>query len=77
MGKANHKNVYGKRAKTLFLLDRGSSPSEISLLIKIPEPEVEALLSRFEKERLSIFPFTGDNEKIPGKSLDRRVQKEN
>ncbi|HIH93215.1 TPA: CHAD domain-containing protein [Methanosarcina acetivorans] len=65
---ANHKNVYGKQAKILLLLDRGSSPSEISLLIKIPEPEVEALLSRFEKERLSIFPFTGAKEKIPGKN---------
>ncbi|WP_440946346.1 CHAD domain-containing protein [Methanosarcina sp. T3] len=65
---ANHKNIYGKQAKTLLLLDRGNSPAEISLLLKVPEPEIEALLLRFEKERLSIFPFTGTKEKISGKS---------
>jgi len=64
----NHKNIYGKQAKTLLLLDRGSSPAELSLLLKVPEPEIEALLSRFEKERLSIFPFTEAKEKTPGKS---------
>jgi CHAD domain-containing protein len=66
---ANHKNIYGKQAKILLLIDRGSSPAELSLLLKVPEPEIEALLSRFEKERLSVFPFTGTKEKPPGKSL--------
>ncbi len=66
---ANHKNIYGKQAKILLLLDRGSNSAELSLLLKIPEPEIEALLSRFEKERLSIFPFTVDKEKKPGKNL--------
>jgi CHAD domain-containing protein len=65
---ANHKNIYGKQAKILLLLDRGSSPAELSLLLKVPEPEIEALLSRFGKERLSIFPFTGAKEKSPGKN---------
>ncbi len=66
---ANHKNIYGKQAKILLLLDKGRNPAEISLLLKVPEPEIEALLSRFEKERLSVFPFTGAKEKTPGKSL--------
>ena len=66
---ANHKNIYGKQAKILLLLDRGSSPAELSLLLKVPEPEIEALLSQFGKEGLSIFPFTGAREEITGKSL--------
>ena len=66
---AGHKNIYGKQAKILLLIDRGSNPAELSLLLKVPEPEIEALLSRFEKERLSVFPFTGTKEKTPGKSL--------
>ena len=66
---ANHKNIYGKQAKILLLIDRGSNPAELSLLFKIPEPEIEALLSKFEKERLSVFPFTGNKRKPPGKSL--------
>lgn len=65
----NHKNIYGKYARILLLLDRGSNSSELSLLLKIPEPEIEDLLSRFEKERLSIFPFTGAVEKSPEKNL--------
>ncbi|WP_410508308.1 CHAD domain-containing protein [Methanosarcina hadiensis] len=65
----NHENIYGKYAKILLLLDRGGNPSELSLLLKIPEPEIEDLLSRFEKERLSIFPFTGTGEKNPEKNL--------
>lgn len=63
-----HKNIYGRLAKILLLLDRGSNPSELSLLLKIPEPEIEALLSRFGKERLSIFPFTGTRERNPEKA---------
>jgi CHAD domain-containing protein len=65
---ANHKNIYGKQAKILLLLDRGSNSAELSLLLKIPEPEIEALISKFEKERLSIFPFTVDKKKTPGKN---------
>ena len=66
---ANHKNIYGKQAKILLLIDRDSNPAELSLLLKVPEPEIEALLSKFEKERLSVFPFTGTKRKPPGKSL--------
>ena len=66
---AGHKNIYGKQAQILLLIDRGSNPAELSLLLKVPESEIEALLSRFEKERLSVFPFTGTKEKTPGKSL--------
>jgi len=66
---ANHKNIYGKQAKILLLIDRGSNPAELSLLLKVPEPEIEALLSKFEKDRLSVFPFTGTKRKPPGKSL--------
>lgn len=66
---ANHKNIYGKRAKILHLLDRGSNSAELSLLLKIPEHEIENLLSRFEKERLSIFPFATAREKTAGKNL--------
>jgi CHAD domain-containing protein len=66
---ADHKNIYGKQAKILLLLDRESSPAELSLLLKVPEPEIETLLLRFGKERLSIFPFTGTKKKIPEKNL--------
>ncbi len=52
-----HKNIYGKQAGILLELDRGKSSSELSLLFKIPEPEIEALHSKFKKERLSFFPF--------------------
>ena len=66
---ANHKNIYGKKAKILLLLDRGNNLAKLSLLLKVPEPEIEALLLQFEKERLSIFPFTGSEEKAPWKNL--------
>jgi len=52
-----HRNIYGKQAGLLLELDRGKSSSELSLLFKIPEHEIEALHSKFEKERLSFFPF--------------------
>ncbi len=52
-----HRNIYGKHAGILLELDRGKSSSELSLLFKIPEPEIEVLHSKFEKERLSFFPF--------------------
>lgn len=51
-------NLYGKQARILLLHDKGLNTAELSLLLKIPEPEIEVLLSRFEKEKLSIFPFS-------------------
>jgi CHAD domain-containing protein len=66
---ADHKNIYGKQAKILLLLDREGNSAELSLLLKIPEPEIDALLSRFGKERLSIFPFTGARGKSTEKNL--------
>ncbi len=53
-----HRNIYGKQAGILLELDRGKPSSELSLLFKIPEPEIEVLHSKFEKERLSFFPFS-------------------
>jgi CHAD domain-containing protein/inorganic triphosphatase YgiF len=55
-----HRNIYGKQAGILLELDRGKSSSELSLLFKIPEPEIETLNLKFEKERLSFFPFATD-----------------
>ncbi|AKB20210.1 MULTISPECIES: CHAD domain-containing protein [unclassified Methanosarcina] len=66
---AGHKNIYGKQAKILLLIDRGCSPAELGLLLKVPEPEIKALLSRFKKERLSVFPFTVNKRKTPEKNL--------
>ena len=60
---ADHKNIYGKKAKILTELDKGQTCAELSTLLKIPQTEIEALCSKFEKERLSIFPFTTDKEK--------------
>ncbi|MCQ1536008.1 CHAD domain-containing protein [Methanosarcina sp. KYL-1] len=57
---AGHRNIYGKQAEILLALDRGQSGEELSLLLKTPEPEIEALKSKFEEERLSIFPFAAD-----------------
>jgi CHAD domain-containing protein/inorganic triphosphatase YgiF len=59
---ACQKNVYGKQAKLLLALDKGQTCKELSFLLKIPQAEIEFLLSRFEKERLHIFPFTVDKE---------------
>ncbi|AKB26648.1 hypothetical protein MSMTP_3179 [Methanosarcina sp. MTP4] len=55
-----HKNIYGKQAGILLELDRGKSSSELSLLFKISEPEIKTLNLKFEKERLSFFPFATD-----------------
>jgi len=60
---ADQKNVYGKKAKILLAFDKGQTCAELSSLLKIPQNEIEALHSKFEKERLSIFPFTTDREK--------------
>jgi inorganic triphosphatase YgiF len=51
-------DLYGKQAGILLSLDKGLDTAELSLLLKVPEPEIETLHSRFEKERLSIFPFS-------------------
>ena len=62
---ADQKNVYGKQAKILLAFDEGKTCSELSFLLKVPQTEIEALHSKFEKERLSIFPFTTDKEQRP------------
>ena len=62
---ADQKNVYGKQAKILMGLDKGQTCKELSVLLKVPQTEIEALRSKFEKERLSIFPFTTYKEKDP------------
>lgn len=60
---AEQGNLYGKQAKILLSLDRGLNIEELSLLLKAPELEIETLNSRFEKERLSIFPFSSDRKR--------------
>jgi Uncharacterized conserved protein len=55
---ADQKNVYGKQAQILIGLDKGQSCEDLSLLLKIPQTEIEALHSEFKEKRLSIFPFT-------------------
>ena len=58
---ADQENVYGKQAKILLSLEKGLNTAEVSLLLKVPEREIEALYSRFEKERLFSFPFSSEN----------------
>ncbi|MDD4619842.1 MAG: CHAD domain-containing protein [Methanosarcina sp.] len=62
---AGQKNVYGKQAQILIGLDKGQTCKELSLLLKIPEPEIKVLRSKFKEKRLSIFPFTTYKEKEP------------
>lgn len=62
---AAQKNVYGKQAKIIMGLDKEHTCKELSVLLKVPQTEIEALYSKFEKERLSIFPFTTYKEKDP------------
>jgi CHAD domain-containing protein len=62
---AGQKNVYGKQAQILIGLDKGQTCKELSLLLKIPEPEVKIVRSKFKEKRLSIFPFTTYKEKEP------------
>lgn len=52
-----HRNIYGKWARILLAHDRGRAGAEISLSQKVPETEINVFLSKFETERLSIFPF--------------------
>lgn len=56
----DQENVYGKQARILLSLDKGLNTSELSLLLKVPESEIEALRSGFEKERLVVFPFSSE-----------------
>ncbi len=63
---AEQGDLYGKQAGILLSLDKGLNTAELSLLHKVPEPEIEALHSRFEKERLSIFPFSSDKKRSRG-----------
>ncbi len=58
---ADQEDIYGKQAKILLSLENGLNTAEVSLLLKVPEQEIETLYSRFEKERLSIFPFRSKN----------------
>ena len=60
---AEQGDLYGKQAGILLSLDKGLNAAELSLLQKVPEPEIEALHSRFEQERLSIFPFSSDKKR--------------
>jgi inorganic triphosphatase YgiF len=62
---ADQKNVYGKQAQILTGLDRGQTCEELSLLLKVSQVEIKALISRFKEKRLSIFPFTTYKEKVP------------
>jgi CHAD domain-containing protein/inorganic triphosphatase YgiF len=57
---ADQKNLYGKQAKILLALDKSQTCTELSFLQGVPQTEIEALCSKFEKERLSIFPFKSD-----------------
>ena len=59
----DQKNVYGKQAKILLAFDEGKTCAELSFLLKVPQTEIEALYSKFKRERLSIFPFTTDKNK--------------
>lgn len=58
---ADQENIFGKQAKILLSLDKSLNTAEVSLLLKVPEQEIEALYSRFEKERLFSFPFSSEN----------------
>jgi CHAD domain-containing protein len=57
---SEQENLYGKHARILLSLDKGSNTAELSLFLKIPELEIKTLYSRFEKERLLIFPFSSE-----------------
>lgn len=60
---AEQENLHGKQARILLSLDKGLNTAELSLLLKVLEPEIEALHSRFKNERLSIFPFNSDKKR--------------
>lgn len=57
---SDQENIYGKQARIFLSLDKGSNTAELSLFLKIPEKEIKTLYSRFEKERLFIFPFSSE-----------------
>jgi CHAD domain-containing protein/inorganic triphosphatase YgiF len=59
------KDIFGKQAKILLALDKGQTSDELSLLLGISINEIESLRSNFENERLSVFPFTFDEDKNP------------
>lgn len=80
---ADQKDIYGKQAKILLAFDEGQTSDELSLLPAILT-EIENLRLKFEKERLSIFPFTFDEEKdrkfhlrFPGCALDKDKKTKN
>lgn len=61
----DQKDIYGKQAKILLAFNKGQTSDELNLLLGIPINEIEALHSKFENERLSVFPFTIDEDKNP------------
>jgi CHAD domain-containing protein/inorganic triphosphatase YgiF len=76
---ADQKNVYGKKAKILLELDKGRTCEELNSLLKVPQTEIETIRSKFEKERLSIFPFRtdkGKNDTFHFKSRSISLKKE-
>jgi CHAD domain-containing protein/inorganic triphosphatase YgiF len=60
---ADQKDVYGKQAKILLAFNEGQTCEELGLLLGIPQTEIESLHSKFEKERLFIFPFAISEDK--------------
>jgi CHAD domain-containing protein/inorganic triphosphatase YgiF len=57
---ADQKNLFGDQAKILLALDKNQAWAEFNFLQRTPQYEIQALCSKFEKERLSIFPFRTD-----------------
>jgi CHAD domain-containing protein/inorganic triphosphatase YgiF len=76
---ADQKDVFGKQAKILLAFDEGQTGNELSQLLGIPLNEIETLRLDFEKERLSVFPFTTGEDKdrnfhlqFPGCVLEKK-----
>lgn len=77
---ADQKDIYGMRAKILLSLDEGQTDEKLSFLFGIPLTEIQSLQSIFKQERLSVFPFTIDEEndrkfhlQLPGFSLKKET----
>ena len=71
---AGQPDTYGKQAEILLALDQGLSEKEITLLLKVSEPEIKAVKSRFEKESLSIFPFLAEKEIKRTEEQDKKTK---
>jgi CHAD domain-containing protein len=74
---AAQKNKFSKKARILLALDeavnKGQAFEELGSRLEIPLTEINSLYSRFEKERLSIFPFK-INTGTSGKSFEFHLQ---